>query len=149
MTRSSQIVVRAMEPGDAIAVAALCGTLGYQATVPDVITRFTALAASSRDQVFIASDGDAIVGWVHAFVSMLIESDPFVEIGGLVVSDSMQRRAVGRLLMAQAEAWALARGCREVRLRSNIVRAGAHRFYESIGYRTLKTQYTFAKALAT
>ena len=148
MTRSSQIVVRAMEPGDAIAVAALCGTLGYQATVPDVITRFTALAASSRDKVFIASDGDAIVGWVHAFVSMLIESDPFVEIGGLVVSDSMQRRGVGRLLMAQAEAWALARGCREVRLRSNIVRAGAHRFYESIGYRTLKTQYTFVKTLA-
>lgn len=44
-----------MESGDATAVAALCGTPGYQAMVPDVITRFTALAASSRDQVFNGS----------------------------------------------------------------------------------------------
>ena len=148
MTRPSGIVVRAMEPGDATAVAALCGTLGYHATVPEVMTRFTALASSARDQVLVAGDDGSVVGWVHAFVSMLIESDPFVEIGGLVVSESMQRRGVGRLLMAQTEAWALAHGCREVRLRSNIVRAGAHRFYESIGYRTLKTQYTFVKTLA-
>ena len=149
MKRASAIAVRAMEPGDATAVAALCGTLGDEATAADVVTRFTSLASSSRDSMFVASDDGMVVGWIHAFVSMLIESDPFVEIGGLVVSESVQRRGVGRLLMAEAEAWALAHGCREVRLRSNIVRAGAHRFYESIGYRTLKTQYTFAKTIAT
>jgi GNAT superfamily N-acetyltransferase len=147
MTTAASIFVRAMDPGDAEAVAALCGTLGYPATTADVLARFTALS-SSRDQVFVATDGATVVGWIHAFVSLLIETEPFVEIGGLVVGESVQRRGVGRLLMAQAEAWALARGCRQVRLRSNIVRAGAHRFYESLGYRTLKTQYTFVKELA-
>ncbi len=36
--------------------------------------------------------------------------------------------------MQQAEPWAKERGCRSVRLRSNVVRPRAHTFYESLSY---------------
>ena len=74
--------------------------------------------------------------------------DSQAEIGGLVVDEGLRGRGVGRMLMRQAEVWALAQGCRAIRLRSNIVREGAHSFYERLGYSRLKTQTVFRKPLA-
>jgi hypothetical protein len=50
--------------------------------------------------------------------------------------------------MEQAERWAQARGSRSVRLRSNVVRSRAHTFYESLGYRVIKSQKAFCKDFA-
>jgi GNAT superfamily N-acetyltransferase len=146
-THDRAITVRMMEPNDAVGVAELCAALGYPTTTGHVSERVAMLTASARDVLLVADDGTTVVGWVHGFVSMLLETDVFVEIGGLVVAESMQRRGVGRLLMIAIEQWAVGRGCQHVRLRSNVVREGAHRFYESLGYRQMKTQYTFAKEL--
>ena len=43
--------------------------------------------------------------------------------------------------------WAREMGCRAVSLRSNVVRDGAHAFYEKAGYRRIKTQHVFQKEL--
>jgi hypothetical protein len=50
--------------------------------------------------------------------------------------------------MAEAERWSVERGVLEVRLRSNVIRKDAHRFYESLGYANVKSQFTFYKRLA-
>lgn len=55
---------------------------------------------------------------------------------------------MGRLLITEAEAWAKKQGCGEVRLRSNVAREDAHRFYEGIGYEVRATSLVFRKALA-
>jgi GNAT superfamily N-acetyltransferase len=49
--------------------------------------------------------------------------------------------------MAHAEKWALEHGCRIVHLRTNLKRAGAHAFYERLGYEHFKTQKAFRKIL--
>jgi hypothetical protein len=49
--------------------------------------------------------------------------------------------------MNQAEAWAAAETIPVVRLQSTVSRTAAHRFYERLGYRTVKTQHSFLKLL--
>jgi GNAT superfamily N-acetyltransferase len=139
------ITIRAMEAGDVPEISRLCDALGYPATSDAVARRSSILTCSTGDVLFVAIDRGVVVGWAHAFLSVLLETDPFVEIGGIVVAEAARRRGVGRLLMSAAERWAVSRGCVEVRLRSNVVREGAHRFYELLGYQRLKTQYTFTK----
>ena len=54
---------------------------------------------------------------------------------------------VGRRLIEAAERRASANDLTLVRVRSNIVRSNAHRFYERRGYDVEKTSYTFTKSL--
>jgi ribosomal protein S18 acetylase RimI-like enzyme len=138
-----------MQPSDVPGVTDLCAQLGYPSAESRVAERFARLVASDRDAVLIADDGSRVLGWVHVYVSLTLESDRNVEIGGLVVDTKARRRGVGRLLMAGAEAWAAAHDCPRVRLRSNVTRWGAHAFYQSLGYRIVKTQYVFDKDLTS
>ncbi len=55
---------------------------------------------------------------------------------------------IGEALMRRVEQWARDAGYREMRLRSNVIRSGAHAFYRRIGYSTTKTSHIFWKALA-
>jgi GNAT superfamily N-acetyltransferase len=49
--------------------------------------------------------------------------------------------------VAKAEAWARARGCPSLTVRSNVVREHAHPFYESLGFARIKTQHVYGKTL--
>ena len=84
---------------------------------------------------------------MHALITQVLESPPFVEIGGIVVDSDYRRKGIGKLLIAAAEEWALANALDSVRLRSNIVRPEAHEFYPAIGYIHTKTQKTYQKFL--
>ena len=77
-----------------------------------------------------------------------VESAAFVVIGGLVVDRAHRKRGIGSLLMERAEEWARTQGCSLVRLWSSSIRVEAHRFYEHLGYRNIKTQYSFVKPVA-
>ena len=142
------VVLRPMERQDLAAVTALCIQLGYPTNEEAVTHRFTALSGEEDHQLLVASAGDAVVGWVHVHLWQGLESGPDGEIGGLVVDEGRRGAGVGRLLMQEAERWTRARGCTRLRLRSNVVRTGAHAFYQRLGYRIAKTQYAFEKVLA-
>ena len=43
--------------------------------------------------------------------------------------------------------WASERGLREIAVRSNVVRAESHPFYEGRGYARVKTQHVYLKPL--
>jgi hypothetical protein len=49
--------------------------------------------------------------------------------------------------MAEAEKSAKKQQCSIVRLWSSAGRTAAHRFYERLGYRNIKTRYSFVKAV--
>jgi GNAT superfamily N-acetyltransferase len=68
-------------------------------------------------------------------------------LGGLVVDEGHRGRRIGRLLMETAEAWASARGCEALYVRSNVVRERAHRFYKEMGYDLIKQSCVFLKEL--
>jgi GNAT superfamily N-acetyltransferase len=145
---TAAITVRLMQREDAVAVADLSEQLGYPATVPEIEQRFDAIAARGDAQVFVAAEPDGrVVGWIHIYCVRLLESDLHGEIGGLVIAEGMRGHGAGHALVSAAEAWAARAGCQTVRVRSQVKREGAHRFYERVGYGYLKTQKNFQKVL--
>lgn len=147
--------LRPATAADARCLADLATQLGYPASAAEVEQRLKRIGDSQDHFVCVAELDEgrsvdrtgAVVGWIHAFVSQLVESDLHVEIGGLVVDRNQRGLGVGKALLERAEAWALSKGIREVSLRSNVIRKDAHRFYERLGYGIVKTQYAFSKKL--
>lgn len=145
---SEAIHLRPMQAGDAGEVAELTCQLGYGVTPAEVIERLAQVVGDPDHQVLVAEAGEGrLLGWVHVHGSRLIEAEPAAEIGGLVVAEDARRAGVGRALLAATEEWAIQSGHRLVRVRSNVVREGAHRFYEALGYVVAKTSYTFERTL--
>lgn len=141
-------LVRCARPGDGPVLAALSVELGYPATAAEVARRLDPLLASPEHEVLVAEDAAGrVVGWIHAFVSRRLESEPFAELGGLVVAAAHRGQGVGRALVAGAEAWAAGRGMAKLRVRSRASRSGAHRFYERLGFVNTKVQEVFDKPL--
>lgn len=146
--RSGQVAVRRARMDDAARLAALCRQLGYPASQARIRRRLRRILGRLDHAVFVAREtGRALLGWVHVHRRELLEEDPQAEIEGLVVDVGHRGRGVGRLLTERAEAWARSRGCGAVRLRTNVIRTGAHRFYAALGYRHLKTQRVYRRIL--
>jgi GNAT superfamily N-acetyltransferase len=145
MSRTS---IRTAEPGDAAALARLSGELGYTVEVATAAERLAGLARLAGHAVLVAeAAGGEVVGWVHVFAARRLESPAFAELGGLVVAEELRGRGVGWALVAAAEAWAGERGLAELRVRSNVVRDDAHRFYRRLGFAESKRQAVFRKPL--
>jgi GNAT superfamily N-acetyltransferase len=136
-----------MTTGDADAVAALTGELGYPATPADIIRRFARIDGRPDQIALVAEDGGVPVGWIHVARHPYLESDSTAEILGLVVGDGHRSRGVGRLLVEAGERWARGAGCAALRVRSRVTRDRAHAFYERQGFRRIKTQHAFEKPL--
>lgn len=141
--------IRPAAPEDAPEIARLTGQLGYPVSVDCLSPRLQRLLASSNDAVLVAEGVQGtLVGWIHGFLSQLLESDYRVEIGGLVVDDCVRRQGVGRELIRHLEDWALGQSVAQISVRCRQNRTEAHAFYESLGYRPAKTQIAFRKAIA-
>jgi GNAT superfamily N-acetyltransferase len=133
---------------DAQGLAPLCGQLGYPSTPEEVLARLRRILADPLQAVYVAEiPGRRLVGWIHIFPHVTVESDPCAELGGLVVEEGQRSRGLGGRLMEQAERWARERGYRALTLRSNVLRARAHAFYERLGYASPKSQRVFSKPL--
>ncbi len=141
--------IRRVVMADAPRLAALATELGYPSTASEVRRRLRRILGRADHTVFVADGaGKGVVGWAHAFVHALVETDTFAEIGGLVVDARQRGRGIGNLLMRRVEGWARMLGARTVALRSNIIRKEAHRFYQRLGYEIVKTQFAFRKDLS-
>ncbi len=139
-------MLRPMAPTDRAAVGHLVRQLGYVASDDEVEARIRDIVPRP-DHLLLVAEYGVVVGWVHAYLVALVETPRFVEVGGLVVSDTARRRGTGTLLMREAEGWAAELGVDQVRLRSNLKRKGAHRFYRAIGYEVEKKSSTFVRSL--
>ena len=140
--------IRKARAGDAKRVATLSGELGYPAEPGAMRRRLRSIARDPDHTAYVAeAKGGGIVGWAHAFITRSLLVEPFIELGGLVVTPSQQRLGIGKLLMIAVEGWARRKGVRSVRVRSRSNRKAAHAFYRGIGYQQLKTQETFFKEI--
>jgi GNAT superfamily N-acetyltransferase len=119
--------------------------LGYQIDVDDVRRRLTALPTAHV--VFAATHRNRVVGWLHAFHSHSLLVGDRVEIAGVAVATDWQSQGVGTALITRVERWSIARGVRAIYLRSGSERRAAHQFYRRRGYKQVKTQQAFTKAL--
>lgn len=134
---------------DLPALAPLCGQLGYPATPAQLAPRLAALLARPDVHlVLVAETPGGLCGWLHGYVRPLLESDPALEIGGLVVAETARGQGIGARLLAAAETWARQQGLALVTLRSHEQRSDAHRFYQRQGYHIAKRQLCLRKPLA-
>jgi N-acetylglutamate synthase-like GNAT family acetyltransferase len=141
------IRIRVARTSDAEAICKLTSQLGYEVEVSTVAARLSRILLRSDQQFTVAELDGQLGGWVHAVISEYIESGRFVAIGGLVVDIDHRMSGIGRMLMEHVEGWAKEQGCLIIRLSSSSTRGASHRFYETLGYSNIKTQYSFIKSL--
>lgn len=141
------VEVRPISELDAPAVAELSRQLGYEAPVETITERIHKILTLEDHAAFVACLDTAVFGWIDVSISHHLQSDPLATIGGLVVSENARSRGIGKILVAEAECWAKARGCRILRVRSRSTREGAHRFYLREGFRQTKLSAVFEKKL--
>ena len=141
------IAIRDASVSDAASLARLATQLGYPTTEAEAGQRAAAILRRPGHRVLVAEENGEVVGWIHVAPSITLESDPSAEIAGLVVDDRSRGRGIGARLIAEAEAWAAGEGYGVMRVRSNVKRERARRFYERAGYTVTKRQRNFEKRL--
>jgi GNAT superfamily N-acetyltransferase len=145
--RATTLRIRRAKASDVARLAELAGELGYPMTTAEMKVRFRRVKPAALNAIFVAEDGDEVIGWTHVSVSYLLEVPLRAEINGLIVSDASRSRGTGARLLEAAEAWARAKKCEGMSVRSNVIRDRAHAFYERNGYEHYKTQKAFRKPL--
>lgn len=142
------ITVRAARVADAAQIARLSAQLGYPESDEVFAARLRQLLPLPQHAVLVAADArTTLLGFIAVEHRLTLESGARVEIVGLVVDAGARRRGVGHALLAAAEAWARGIGTTELMVRSNVLRAESHPFYEGAGYRRAKTQHMYRKTL--
>ena len=144
---SGTVTVRVASAGDAEAIARLSEQLGYPTEDDMVRKRLSALLGSTLDSVYVAEADGSVVGWIHVYASVRLESVAMAEIGGLIVDGSHRGKGVGERLLQEAEGWAQRLGLSRIRVRTRATRTEAHRFYAREGYRRTKLQHVLDKEL--
>jgi GNAT superfamily N-acetyltransferase len=129
---------------DAAEVARLAGELGYPSDADAMSARLARAAADFRGAVFVAAADARLCGWIEVQLRASIDSPEAAEIVGLVVDATRRRCGVGVALVQRARAWARERGVERMRVRTNVLRAEAPRFYESLGFRESKRQRVYS-----
>jgi len=133
---------------DASALADLSSELGYPTTKYESAERFGAILLSNEHAVIVAClDDGSIVGFVHVFIALRIETDAFAELGGFIVAEKYRGRGIGTYLLTAAEKWVVHQGIGKLRVRSRSTRNDAHKFYERLGFSKTKDQYIYDKSI--
>jgi GNAT superfamily N-acetyltransferase len=140
-----KVTIRGLRADDAEGVATLSASLGYAVSTREVRSRIELIAGRNDRMAFAALLQDVVVGWIDAAVEQHLQSESVVVIGGLVVRDDMRGNRIGEQLCHVVEQWAVQIGIATVRVRSQLKRVDAHRFYLRDGYTQVKTSAVFEK----
>jgi GNAT superfamily N-acetyltransferase len=140
---SIQFKTRVAEMVDAPAIAELSGQWGYQSSNENMLRCLNNIRQNGDHIIYVLLKDDRLIGWVHGIYSLRVESDPFVEIGGLVVDKDFRRQGLGKLLVDKIIEWSHFRTCHMIRVRCNIIRKEANAFYGTIGFKEIKQQKVY------
>ena len=137
--------IREYAPADRDAVMALAPRLtegkapwrdddAWLAAVCGWIADAAESAGTPGNAVFVAVDGDQVVGVVHAAERTHFTGQVDAYVGELVTAAGQERRGIARALMAAAEEWAAARGLDYLTLETGMLNHAARAFYQALGY---------------
>jgi GNAT superfamily N-acetyltransferase len=137
------IFLRVAELKDVESITKLSYQLGYKTTIEKIHARLSEILSNNDNCVYIIINNENIIGWIHGFYSLRVESDSFVEIGGMVVDENFRRKGIGKMLLNKVIEWAHSKKCNKIRVRCNTLRKEAHVFYNNIGFIETKEQKVF------
>ena len=146
-TKQSEVKIRRARSSDSPRLAVLAGELGYPTAANDMKARLNRVLRATNHIVLVAEKDSNVIGWVHFSVSYLLESPLFAEINGLIVAEGQRSASAGAKLLDAGEKWARKKKCVWISVRSNVIRARAHDFYQRQGYEHYKTSKAFRKPL--
>ena len=141
------ITIRAIAVEDLRAITVLADQLGYTMSEPQMLEHIEAVIGHADCDAFVAVHENQVVGWIGLVHRIQLESSPFCEINGLVVDEGYRGKGIGAALVEKAKEWTNKKGCGRLRLRTNVKRVDAHRFYSGLGFRELKEQKVFEIAV--
>ena len=134
--------LRTATRADAASIAGLLTQLGYPSDGEATARRLEVLLASADHGVLVAELGRSLVGLCAVRVEpSLVRDGPQGRITALVVGEQHRGRGIGEALVRAAEGWLVERGARRVVVTTALHRAGAHRFYERLGYERTGTRF--------
>jgi GNAT superfamily N-acetyltransferase len=141
------MTIRDARISDAGRLAVLAAQLGYPVTAAEVGTRLKKYMGNGDERVIVAELSGDVVGWTSAALIDHFYSPRSIEISGLVVDSSMRGKGIGGALLDEVRRWSVSKGVSQLRLRANVIRQDAHRFYSRYGFEKTKTQYVFEMQL--
>jgi GNAT superfamily N-acetyltransferase len=137
------MIIRVASISDAAAINVLSHQLGYEMSVAETQEALNNVISGKNDIVYVATIDEDVVGWIHGFVVTSIVSGKYCEIGGLIVNENHRSLAIGKLLVDAIKSWCKEKGITTLKVRSNVKRTRAHRFYEREGFVVIKCQDVF------
>lgn len=143
-------MIRKIRPEDAPALVPICSKeLGRETTASYLRQRILELSGDTRYCLAVFEDDTTheVLGFLQAEGYNLLYGGNGWNVIALAVSEKAQHRGIGRQLLTSLEKMAEGQGCSFVRLNCNVIRTGAHAFYQHMGYTCDKTQKRFIKSI--
>lgn len=137
------VALREISVDDAAQISSLSFQLGYKINIADTVSQIQNVMSHPDHCAFVIADNERILGWIHAFKTLKIESKSSIEIGGLVVDENHRGRGIGRRLVERVKEWSKESDIPVLRVRTSIKRNDAHTFYNSLGFSESKEQKVF------
>ncbi len=137
------ITIRSITIDDVPAVTVLSEQLGYNMSIENTALQIAEILNSPNDMACVAVMDNKVVGWIHVFYTLRIECPSYCEIGGLVVDEHHRSTGIGKMLIECIKPWCADKKCSVLKVRSNIKRNDAHRFYMQAGFTEVKQQKVF------
>ena len=138
-----EVIIRRITIEDAEEVNNLSLQLGYQLSVAETKEQIKKVIANESHCALVAVSEEKVIGWIHAFVALSIESKSFVEIGGLVVDEKYRKLGTGSKLIEKIKEWSFLKKINKLRVRTNTKRLKTHVFYLRSGFTEIKEQKIF------
>ena len=121
--------------------------LGYKTSTENIQERLTEIINNQDHCIYVVEDNENVIGWIHAFKTLRVESETAVEIGGMVVKENYRSKGIGKALIEKIIEWSLKKGLMRIRVRCNSVRQETPKFYEKLGFVEIKEQRIFDKKI--
>ncbi|MHC4422549.1 MAG: GNAT family N-acetyltransferase, partial [Planctomycetota bacterium] len=106
MTTQDPIAIRPAETGDAEAIAALLGELGYPQTQEVIRERLEELAGFPSTRVLVATNGGDVIGVGTLNFIPLLHDHKIARVSALAVAERYHGKGAGHALMGAFEAMA-------------------------------------------
>ncbi len=140
-----KIQIRKIQKSDSSTIAELSAQLGYKVTSSEIFEQIVKLNDHNDHFAFVAVLEDEIVGYIHGVRTLRLTTSPFIEITGLIVREKYRGKRVGCKLVKHLEEQITV--SKKIRVRCNVKRELAHKFYENLSYSEKKEQKIFEKKL--